>query len=350
VWADPYTPARDLRQCPELLLAFLAEEGGWLLDQVITNPAVADGVKTALAARLTGYSRRSVTYSLVKRGAPVREWLVVAPASTPASLHSAVASLGADHRWSPAAEAGAPAAADVAAVMRGFTLSGDGRHRALAAEAFPLTSASRHQWKQGLVSAPRLARDPVTSVRVGLTRNASLQNLPDTAAGLAVRVSLLNDPADRVRAAARRNGAHVTEADLYAAMSAYYARNGLAPAADTDIGTAVAGSGWVPPDPLEDPMPRVRATAVRSIIRSDEDRWHRVLDDPSHVVRGAAATHGWAVPGSIWTRLVADEDRRVRLKVARSRWVSPLLLRRLTGDCDPEVAGVAQHRVTASTD
>jgi len=32
----------------------------------------------------------------------------------------------------------------------------------------------------------------------------------------------------------------VTEADLYAAMSAYYDRNGLAAAADTDIAAATA--------------------------------------------------------------------------------------------------------------
>jgi hypothetical protein len=185
-------------------------------------------------------------------------------------------------------------------------------------------------------------------VRVGLARNEWLRNLPDTEAGLAVREALLRDPADRVRAAARRNGVHVTEADLHAVMSAYYARSGLGPAPENDVRAPLTGSGWVAPDPLDDPVPRVRATAVRSITRDDLDRWDRVIDDPSHVVRGAAATHGWGAPDTIWARLADDDDRRVRLKVARSRWVSPLLLRRLTGDRDPDVAAVAQRRVTTS--
>jgi hypothetical protein len=67
-------------------------------------------------------------------------------------------------------------------------------------------------------------------------------------------------------------------------------------------------------------------------------------------VRAAAATHGYATPPQVWKQLAADSDYRVRLAVARSRWVAPLLLRRLTGDADPAVSARAQGRVAPTSD
>jgi hypothetical protein len=185
---------------------------------------------------------------------------------------------------------------------------------------------------------------------------------------------LLADQSPRVRAAARRNGVHVTQTDVNALMAAFYQRSPglfgisapaqtepqIGPRSETRAGPPdvpreaplpLGWSGLVAPDPLDDPEPRVRATAIRAgIFARDDARWRRVLADPSPVVRAAAATHGYAAPPHVWKQLASDTDRRVRLAVARSRWVTPLLLRRLTGDADAAVSALAQSRVAPISD
>ncbi|MEV6625597.1 hypothetical protein AB0M83_27030 [Amycolatopsis sp. NPDC051106] len=73
-------------------------------------------------------------------------------------------------------------------------------------------------------------------------------------------------------------------------------------------------------DPLEDPAPIVRVTAVvNGISPQDGARWARVLADPSPQVRKAAATHGHGTPSFVWEGLAADADPGVRAAVTGSR-------------------------------
>lgn len=75
-----------------------------------------------------------------------------------------------------------------------------------AAETFPLTLGARHPWAEGEASATGLAAVP--AVLVALARNRHLPDLPESQEGMAVRRILLENPAPRVRGAARRTGVH----------------------------------------------------------------------------------------------------------------------------------------------
>ena len=56
--------------------------------------------------------------------------------------------------------------------------------RALAAQAFPLTATTRHQFTQSTVSATKLVADTDVAVRVALARNDDVRRLPEDEAGL----------------------------------------------------------------------------------------------------------------------------------------------------------------------
>lgn len=362
-WADPTRPRAQRRHCPEDELACLAEFGytNEVLE-VLLNPVVGGAVKAALAARMSRYSRRGLTYDLLGRDAPVPVWVAISPVLTATALHGVLAALDPDDHWSAAARAQITDPRRLRAeLLRGFIGAREPKARALMAEAAPLWTGARHSYATGRLSAPTLAAHADAGVRVGLARNPHLRQLPDDPAGIAVRETLLGDDAARVRTAARRNGVQVTQTDISALMEAHYQRHSSILGGSPDARVAAAHqpvepplplrwSGLVVGDPLDDPDPRVRATAVRSGVLRDPDRWQRVVTDPSHVVRGAAATHGYLTPRPVWDRLADDTDRRVRLKVVRSRWVSPLLLRRMTGDPDPAVRALAQQRITGVAD
>lgn len=380
-WADPTSPRSSRRSCPDDDLDCLASFG--YTDEimaVLVCPAVSDPVKAALVARLSGHRRRGLWSDLLRHQMPARVWVAISPALTPTMLwdalsaltHAATAGDRHDH-WSVVAGITEPLRWR-AELLRGLVGARAPQARALVAEAAPLWTGRRHSYATGRLSAPALATDTEVGVRVGLARNRDIRMLPDDPAGIAVREALLADQSPRVRIAARRNGVHVTETDVNALMAAYYQSSpelfGISTPAQTPAQTEpqrepptgpsdapreaplpLTWSGLVAHDPLDDPDPRVRATAVRAgIFARDQARWRRVLADPSHVVRAAAATHGYATPPQVWKQLAADPDHRVRLAVARSRWVTPLLLRRLTGDADPEVRARAQSRVAPTSD
>lgn len=332
-WGDPETPAKLLARCPDEVVEYLATASSWLCLQALANPSVPGKVKAAVAARSRGYMRRAIVHDLLRRRAAVGEWLLLYAAFTAATLEQAVRAL----EISPLAPDEMTAAGDQAlarAILRGFTLSRDPRRRTLAAQAFPLTTAARHDWRQGKLSAPRLAADPDRRVRTGLARNYMLCNLPDDQAGLSVREALLTDPNPGVRAAAARNRVSVTDTELSGWMRHVW---GEAP--------PPVVPALVVPDPLDDPAPRVRATAIPALTANDLARWERVATDPSPVVRSAAATNGWAAPARVWEALARDSDPKVRTAVVRSRFVSAKLLRLMTGDTDRLIATAAQARV-----
>jgi hypothetical protein len=49
----------------------------------------------------------------------------------------------------------------------------------------------------------------------------------------------------------------------------------------------------------------------------------------------------------VWKQLARDPDQKVRTAVVRSRWSKPNVLRLMTGDPNPEIVRLAQHRVLA---
>jgi len=152
--------------------------------------------------------------------------------------------------------------------------------------------------------------------------------------GMAVRRALLGSEHPRVRAAARRAGVHVLESHVVAALSA---ADGHPVAPDPDT------TGIEHADPLDDPAPAVRVTAVvGGIHQQDGARWARVLSDPSPQVRKAAATHGYLTPAFVWTGLTNDPDPAVRKAVASSRWAPSAVQRRLLSDTNPGVAAAAE--------
>lgn len=330
VWADPAAPVEVLAAPSVEVLDHLVSPsgGGGVLWSVLDNPAVPDAVKTALAKRAKGRLRgRMVSHAVHDHGG-VRLWLALAPAFTPAALERIVADLRFGWRRRHDEEADHERLAEV---LRAFTNSRDARTRALAAQAFPLTIAARHHYAEGAVSAPRLAADPEVAVRVGLARNHHLRVLPEDEVGIAVRRGLLEDPAPRVRTAARRSGVHITDSHIGAVFAASHG-----------LPVAPAGIALGPSDVLDDPAPAVRRTAVTAgIHRHDGGRWAQVLADPSPQVRKTAATHGWWTPRFVWTKLATDPDPGVRKAVAASRWVPPELQRRLLSDPEPAVADAA---------
>lgn len=332
-WADPETSAKLLARCPDEVVEYLSTVSSGLCLQVLANPSVPDTVKAAVAAQSRGYVRRAIVHDLLRRPAAVGEWLLLSAAFTAATLEQAVRAL----KLSPLAPDEGTAARDQALareILRGFTLSRDPRRRTLAAQAFPLTTAARHGWREGKLSAPRLAADPDRRVRTGLARNYMLRDLPDDQAGLSVRQALLTDPDPGVRAAAARNRVSVTDTELSGWMRLVW---GEAP--------PPVVPALVVPDPLDDPAPRVRATAIPALTALDLARWERVAADPSAVVRAAAATNGWAAPPQVWEALARDSDPKVRTAVVRSRFAPATLLRRMTGDPDELIATAAQARV-----
>jgi hypothetical protein len=330
-WASsPATPAQPPQQVLDCVAAH-----GWLLLAALKNPAIPQAVKAALARSCRGPARSLAVEHALWDNEPAGLLLTLAPAMTPAALARYVSRLAHPvDSWQRTAADRASDRGRLAEVMRAFTRSADPRCRALAAQSFPLSASARHQFAAGQVSAPRLASDPVIAVRVALARNEAIRQLPDDAPGQAVRRSLLEDAAPRVRAAARRAGLHVTTAQVNAALAVAW-------------GEAPPGAVSGPPvrDALDDPDPRVRATAVRAGIASlDGRRWARVASDASAIVRAAAATSGYRAPRWVWARLASDPDARVRKAVARSRWAPPAVLRRLLSDADASVAGAARAR------
>ncbi len=111
-------------------------------------------------------------------------------------------------------EAEAANRARLAEVLKLFVTSQDSRCRALAAQAFPLTATTRHQFTQSTVSATKLVADTDVAVRVALARNDDVRRLPEDEAGLAMRRALLEGPEVRVRTAARRSGVQVTDSSI----------------------------------------------------------------------------------------------------------------------------------------
>jgi hypothetical protein len=158
------------------------------------------------------------------------------------------------------------------AVMRGFSTSPNHRHRALAAEAFDLNTAPEHDWAEGALSAVLLVADPHQAVRKGLARNYEMRNISTNVAGLTVRKALLADPYPGVRTAALRNGVHITNDHIVASLGAI--EGDLVPLAQIEPLTA---------NPLGDPSPRVRATAVHSLSKADTLGWTRVVQDTSPI-------------------------------------------------------------------
>jgi hypothetical protein len=332
VWADPDAPPEILAVCPERVLEYLATEPTPLRRAVLANPNVPDTTKAQIAKRARGHARRSLAHDLVEHST-LGHWLLFADVFTPASLRQAVSALRGDRPWLIGRDAALPTAT---AVLRGFTTSRDHRHRALAAEAFDLTTAPEHAWADGSLSAVLLVADPHRAVRKGLARNYAMRNLSTNAAGLTVRKTLLADPDPGVRTAALRNGVHITNDHVIAHLGAI--EGDLVPLAQLEPLTT---------DPLDDPSPRVRATAIRGLPKADTLGWTRVAQDTSPIVRAAAATSGWWAPEFVWKQLARDPELKVRTAVARSRWVPSTILRQMTGDTDPDVADLAQQRILA---
>ncbi|MFI7643402.1 hypothetical protein [Nonomuraea sp. NPDC049400] len=317
------------------MVEFLLGDGAWQgsLSAVLRNPALPMSVLAMLAARAKGQSRAAISRHALRAGADVPRLIAAAPAITAAELGKVVDGLryGWEHRQDPGA-----AQATLAKMLRAFTTSSDIRCRALAAEAFPLIVGPRHRYTKGEVSATKLIADPEVAVLVALARNHHMRVLPESQEGLAVRRALLGHSAPRVRAAARRAGIHVLDSHILAALSAADGR---------PVPADPAASGVELADPLDDPSPSVRVTAIAGgIPEQDGARWARVLADPSPQVRKAAATRGYFTPSFVWTGLAEDPDPAVRAAVAHSRWAPAELQRRLLSDADPKVATAAEAR------
>jgi hypothetical protein len=330
VWTDAAAPVSVLRRPPTAVLEYLLGDGYWrgTLSAVLRNAALPTTVVAGLAARAKGEARAMISRHVLDDYADVPLLLAAAPVLTPARLSKLVNGLlfGWEHERDPDA-----AQATLATLLRAFVTSSSTRCRALAAEAFPLTLGPRHRYAEGEVSATKLAADPEIAVLVALARNYHLRSLPETDEGLAVRRALLDSPTARVRTAARRAGVHVFDSVVLAALSAADGR----PA-------SVAAAAAEPADPLDDPAPSVRVTAiVGGIHQQDGVRWARVLADPSAQVRKAAATHGYFTPSFVWTALAQDAEPSVRKAVASSRWAPTELQRRLLSDTSPQVASAA---------
>jgi hypothetical protein len=332
VWADPEAPPEILAACPERVAEYLATEPTPLRRAVLANPNVPDTIKVQIAKRARGYARRSLAHDIVEHGT-LEHWLLLADVFTPASLRQAVSALRGDRPRLVGRDAALPTAT---AVMSGFTTSPNHRHRALAAEAFDLNTAPEHAWADGAPSAVLLVADPHRAVRKGLARNYEMRNLSTDVAGLTVRKALLADPDPGVRTAALRNGAHITNDHIVASLGAI--EGDLVSLAQLEPLTA---------DPLDDPSPRVRATADRSMSKADTLGWKRVAQDTNPIVRAAAATSGWWTPEFVWKQLARDPDLKVRTAAVRSRWAPSTILRQMTGDTDPDVAYLAQQRIVA---
>jgi hypothetical protein len=332
VWADPAAPPDVLRRPSAAVLEFLVGDGLWTgaLIGALHHPALTTTVLAALAERAKGEARATIAEFVLYDRVDVPLLLAAAPALTPARLAKAVIGLRFGYAYQRDPDA---AAARLAKILRGFVTSSTTRCRALAAEAFPLTVGPRHRYAEGEVSATRLVTDPATAVVVGLARNYHLRTLPENDEGLAVRRALLGSEHARVRTAARRSGVHVLDSHVVAALSAADGRPAPAPAHPAGVEQA---------DPLDDPAPAVRVTAIRGgIHQHDGARWARVLADPSPQVRKAAATHGYFTPSFVWTALAGDPEPSVRKAVASSRWAPAELQRRLLSDANPTVAGAA---------
>ncbi|MFG1858929.1 hypothetical protein ACGFJT_44340 [Actinomadura geliboluensis] len=335
VWTDPSAPASVLRDPPADVVEFLLGDGAWQgsLSAVLRNPVLPISVLALLAPRAKGPSRAAISRHVLRSVANVPRLVAAAPAITAAELGKAVDGLqyGWEHRQDPNA-----AQTTLTKLLRAFTTSSNVRCRALAAEAFPLTLGSRHHYSKGEVSATRLIADQEVAVLVALARNHHTRRLPESEQGLAVRRALLDNAAPRVRAAARRAGLHVLDSHILAVLSAADGR--LVPADASASGVEMA-------DPLDDPAPSVRVTAIADgIAEQDGARWARVLADPSPQVRKAAATRGFFTPSFVWAALAEDKDPAVRAAVAHSRWAPVELQRRLLSDADPKVATAAEAR------
>ncbi|MET9265229.1 hypothetical protein [Amycolatopsis sp. NPDC004079] len=334
VWTDPATPASVLRRPPTAVLEHLLGDGYWqgTLAAVLRNPALPTTVVAGLATRAKGEARAMISRHVLDDYTDVPLLLAAAPVLTPARLSKLVNGLlfGWEHERNPDS-----ARTTLATLLRAFVTSSNTRCRALAAEAFPLTLGPRHRYVDGEVSATKLAADSEVAVLVALARNYHMRSLPENDEGLAVRRSLLDNPTARVRTAARRAGVHVFDSVVLAALSAADGRPVPASAAAKAAEAGVS-------DPLDDPAPSVRVTAiVGGIHQQDGTRWARVLADPSPQVRKAAATHGYFTPSFVWTALAHDTDPSVRKAVASSRWAPTELQRRLLSDASPKVASAA---------
>jgi hypothetical protein len=336
VWTDPCAPVEVLRRPHAAVLDYLVGDGCWqgTLSAVLRNPALPNTIVAALATRARGEARAKIARHALRDRENVPRLIAAAPAITPAELAKAVDRLryGWEHHRNPD-----EAQTTLAKILRAFSTSPQTKCRALAAQAFPLTLGPRHRYAEGEVSASRLVADSEVAVLVALARNDHVRNLPETGEGLAVRRALLGSDQPRVRAAARRAGVHVLDSHISAALSAAHGHP-ITPDPETMAGAEQT-------DPLDDPAPAVRVTAVvNGIYRQDGTRWARVLADPSAQVRKAAATHGHLTPQFVWTALAADPDPAVRKAVASSRWAPAELQRRLLSDTVPQVSAAADTR------
>lgn len=334
VWTERAAPAVVLRSPSARVLDYLVGDGYWrgMLNAALANPGVPNTVRAALAKQATGKARATIARYALHDLRDAAVMVAVADAITPAELRKAVNGLlfGWNREQDPER-----AQAELAKILRAFATSKETRCRALAAQAFPLTLGPRHRYARGEVSAARLVTDPDVAVLVALARNDDLRHLPENPEGLRIRRCLLDSDEPRVRAAARRAGVHITNRHIETALAATYGEPipaGQEPPLDVD-------------DPLDDPAPTVRVTAVAGgIHRHDGARWARVLADPSAQVRKAAATNGWSTPRFVWTALANDPNAAVRKAVAASRWAPAELQRQLPSDSDPGVAAAAKAR------
>jgi hypothetical protein len=357
LWADPETPARVLAECPERVIAFLVGgESQWpLVLRALINPRVPAGVRAKVVRGLSAWRRRALVDELLDQPLPV--WIRLADVLTPAALARLVDVLNrpsATQAWLACNPGkGLEDRASAEGVLRAFTTARDARLRALAAEAFPLVAAARHQYGAGSVSAVRFSVDPEPAVRRGLARNQTVRDLPEDIPGLDVRYRLLTDPDPTVRAAAVRNSVHLIRSDMFRAVAVRAAlgpqpamvATDARPGEPTPTELASVVPTLVVSDPLDDPDPRVRAAAVNTLGPKELDRWQRIVDDPDARVRVAAAVNGWHMPPAVWRALARDAEVKVRRVVVRSRWVRPELLRMMTGDSMPEIAAAAAARV-----
>jgi hypothetical protein len=337
VWADPAAPVVVLAKPPQRVLEYLTTDFR-LLAAVLDNTAVPDIVKNRLARLAKGESRKFVAEHALFDQDSVRLWAVLAPALTPGALERAVGDLmysaRRDGQRQGAAASGRP---QVREILKAFATSSDAHCRALAAQAFPLGLSPRHQFAKGYLSAPRLAADPDVGVRVALARNYEVRQLPEDSAGLAVRRALLEDPAPRVRTAARRAGLQLLDSRIDAFL------NGAWESQSDSV------KKFLPSDALDDPAASVRATVLQGgIVEQDVHRWERVARDPSPQVRAAVATHGFWAPPLVWQELATDGDAQVRKAVALSRWAPAGVLSRLLADTDPSVAAAVRARDPAA--
>ncbi|MGV9836536.1 hypothetical protein ACWDUL_20440 [Nocardia niigatensis] len=330
VWADPDVPTAVLADPPAPVMDYLTSRSE-ILCRVLANDAVPDQLKGRLMRAAGRWVREALVDDAFELDLPIPQLRRLAPAFTAATLRRLLNYRPHDRRF--VGEGEERQQRRTAAIVEAFAAAPEGRCRALAAEAFRLNFTGSHDYSQGTISAVVIAADADIAVRVGLARNDHLRHADGTRHRELCR-ALLEDPAPRVRTAARRAGLHVSDEAVHELMHAVWEGRPLR----TDLSPISAV------DPLDDPSPSIRATVVASIAANDAAGWVRILDDPSPRVRAAVATRGYSAPRFVWTSLITDAEPSVRKAVAKSRLVPPHLRRQLLTDPDPTVAREAAAR------